>query len=228
MINAQGSSATFEAVVTGRFGILPNFFRSAQTAPELLEHLWGFAKAGYLDNPMPSIFKERLFVWLSRYCPMRYCIVRHVGFLLGKGHGFPAGDAAAGAQTIDQVINLLRRPSPWKRDMALVYASLVSAPAALEHWPEAGSRMEEEIFRAQPCCSLSPREATVPGGPSFTPWGFEIMNCSADASPLSALRITGRCFILRSNPKKICWNCSVATRNFPNCCWRIQRRIDLK
>ena len=112
MINTQGSSATFEAVVTGRFGILPNFFRSAQTAPELLEHLWGFAKAGYLDNPIPSIFKERLFVWLSRYCPMRYCIVRHVGFLLGKGHGFPAGDAAAGAQTIDQVINLLRRPSP--------------------------------------------------------------------------------------------------------------------
>ncbi len=156
MINTQGSSATFEAVVTGRFGILPNFFRSAQTAPELLEHLWGFAKAGYLDNPMPSIFKERLFVWLSRYCPMRYCIVRHVGFLLGKGHGFPAGDAAAGAQTIDEVINLLRRPSPWKRDMALVYASLVSAPAALEHWPEAGSRMEEEIFACAAVLFIEP------------------------------------------------------------------------
>lgn len=36
-----------------------------------------------LDNPMPAVFKERLFVWLSRFCPMRYCIVRHVGFLLG-------------------------------------------------------------------------------------------------------------------------------------------------
>jgi signal transduction histidine kinase len=144
--NSSNSGATFEAEVTSRFGILPNFFRSARAAPELLEQLWGFAKAGYLDNPMPSIFKERLFVWLSRFCPMRYCIVRHVGFLLGQGHGFPAGDAAAGTQTIEEVISLLRRPAPWKRDMAPVYASLGSAPGVIEHWPLPGSRMEDEIF----------------------------------------------------------------------------------
>ena len=95
MENNPYSSAMFDAEVAGRFGILPNFFRSAQAAPELLEQLWGFAKAGYLDNPIPAVFKERLFVWLSRFCPMRYCIVRHVGFLLGNEHGRAAGDAAA-------------------------------------------------------------------------------------------------------------------------------------
>ena len=58
----------YEAEVAGRFGMLPNFFRSAQAAPELIQQLWGFAKTGYLDNPMPSVFKERLFVWLSRFC----------------------------------------------------------------------------------------------------------------------------------------------------------------
>jgi signal transduction histidine kinase len=152
----QDSTVTFEADVAGRFGILPNFFRSARAAPELLEQLWGFAKAGYLDNPMPSMFKERLFVWLSRYCPMRYCIVRHVGFLLGKGHGCPAGDAAAGTQTIDEVVNLLRRPSPWKRDMALVYASLESAPSTLDHWPEPGSRTEDEIFACAAVMFIEP------------------------------------------------------------------------
>ena len=146
MENDSKSGTAFEADVTGRFGILPNFFRSARAAPELLEQLWGFAKAGYLDNPMPSVFKERLFVWLSRFCPMRYCIVRHVGFLLGGGHGRPAGDAAAGHQTIDEVIELLRRPSPWNRDMAPVYASLGAAPSALERWPAPGSRREDEIF----------------------------------------------------------------------------------
>jgi signal transduction histidine kinase len=139
------SSAAFEAEVTRRFGILPNFFRSARAAPELIEQLWGFAKAGYLDNPMPSVFKERLFVSLSRFCPMRYCIVRHVGFLLGEEHGRAAGDVAAGAQTIDEVIKLLRRPSPWKRDMAQVYASL-EAVGAIERWPDPGSRLEDEIF----------------------------------------------------------------------------------
>ena len=156
METTQGSRTEFEAVVIGRFGILPNFFRSAQAAPELLEQLWGFAKAGYLDNPIPSVFKERLFVWLSKFCPMRYCIVRHVGFLLGKGHGCPAGDAGAGTQTIEQVIGLLRRPSPWMRDMTQVYASLESAPSGFEHWPESGSRMEEEIFACAAMLFIEP------------------------------------------------------------------------
>jgi len=141
-----GSNTVFEADVTSRFGILPNFFRSAHAAPELIEQLWGFAKAGYLDNPMPSVFKERLFVWLSRFCPMRYCIVRHVGFLLGEAHGRAAGDANAQPQTLHEVITLLRRPSPWMRDMAPVYANLEAASRPDGRWPAAGSRLEDEIF----------------------------------------------------------------------------------
>jgi signal transduction histidine kinase len=146
MANDSGSSAAFEAEVVGRFGILPNFFRSARAAPDLLEQLWGFAKAGYLDNPMPAVFKERLFVWLSRFCPMRYCIVRHVGFLLGDRHGRAAGDCRAQPQTLDEVITLLRRPSPWNRDMALVYAQLDAWPASRDSWPSPGSDMEDAIF----------------------------------------------------------------------------------
>jgi len=141
-----GSSAAFEAEVIGRFGILPNFFRSARAAPELIEELWGFAKAGYLDNPMPSVFKERLFVWLSRFCPMRYCIVRHVGFLLGEAHGRAAGDANAQPQTVDQVVTLLRCPTPWMRDMAQVYVNLEAVPRLDGRWPAAGSQLEDEIF----------------------------------------------------------------------------------
>ncbi len=126
----------FEAEVAGRFGMLPNFFRSAQAAPELIRELWGFAKAGYLDNPMPAVFKERLFVWLSRFCPMRYCIVRHVGFLLGHRHGHAAGDASAVPQTIEQVVRLLRRPTPWQRDMTSIYGRLGEPAAVLEAWPD--------------------------------------------------------------------------------------------
>ena len=142
----NNSNAAFEADVTRRFGILPNFFRSASAAPELIERLWGFAKAGYLDNPMPSVFKERLFVWLSRFCPMRYCIVRHVGFLLGETHGRAAGDANAQPQTVNDVITLLRRPSPWMRDMTPVYVNLEAAPRPDGGWPAAGSPLEDEIF----------------------------------------------------------------------------------
>jgi len=44
--------------------------------PGLIDELWAFAKSAYLDSPLPSLFKERLFVYLSRFCAVRYCIVR--------------------------------------------------------------------------------------------------------------------------------------------------------
>src|SRR5678815_3930538 len=56
------------AEVLDRFGVIPNFFRLAADTPEITKNLWGFARFGYLDNPMPSLFKERLFVYLSRFC----------------------------------------------------------------------------------------------------------------------------------------------------------------
>jgi hypothetical protein len=67
--------------IATRFGALPNFFRLASGDPTIATNLWGFAQFGYLDNPLPSLFKERLFVYLSRFCDVRYCIARHVGFL---------------------------------------------------------------------------------------------------------------------------------------------------
>jgi hypothetical protein len=71
------------AEVKKRFRLVPNFFVSTPDAPEVIEKLWDFARAAYLDNPMPTLFKERLFVFLSRFCPVRYCLVRHCGFLVG-------------------------------------------------------------------------------------------------------------------------------------------------
>ena len=193
----------FEAEVAGRFGILPNFFRSAQAAPELIQQLWGFAKAGYLDNPMPSVFKERLFAWLSRFCPMRYCIVRHVGFLLGQSHGRAAGDAAAVPQTIDEIVGLLRRPSPWQREMEEVYALLEGLTAPIDTWPGSGTELEDAIFACaavmfvEPVRSERARRALVHAA-------FDASSFSAAAWPSSARRTTGRCCIRKSRPKMTC------------------------
>src|SRR5580698_6084469 len=106
---ALGSSGAFQRQVEERFGLVPNFFLSAGAAPGLTAELWRFAESAYLDNPLPSLFKERLFVHLSRFCRARYCIIRHVGFLVGLGR--PAGDAQAVPQTVEQVIELLSRPA---------------------------------------------------------------------------------------------------------------------
>lgn len=141
---ATNRLSSFYAEVTARFGILPNFFRSGSAEPELIQKLWSFAKAAYLDNPIPALFKERLFVSLSRLCPVRYCIVRHVGFLLGLGR--PAGDADAPPHSIGDVISLLKRSTPWNQDLRAVYAQLEALNTSLFVWPEPNTDLEELIF----------------------------------------------------------------------------------
>src|SRR6202789_4436512 len=106
--NSQSESTAAQELqrrVSERFGVLPNFFRLSPESPEIIEKLWGFAQAAYLDNPLPSVFKERLFVHLSRFCAIRYCIARHAGFLMGLGR--PAGDPTARTQSVTDVVRLL-------------------------------------------------------------------------------------------------------------------------
>ena len=150
------SELRFRREVTDRFGVLPNFFCSADAAPGLVEELWKFAKSAYLDNPLPSLFKERLFVHLSRFCEIRYCIVRHVGFLIGQGR--PAGDADAAPETIEQVIELLRRPLPEGAAFTQILERLerVSPGGRL---PEPRTECETDLFDALTIMFLSPRDA---------------------------------------------------------------------
>src|SRR5580698_7551097 len=112
----------FEREVAARFGLVPNFFRSAPDAPFVVHELWAFARAAYLDTPIPTLFKERLFVYLSRFCEVRYCITRHCGFLLGLGRA--AGDPDAQAMTISQVIRLLQRSVPTEEHISAALARL--------------------------------------------------------------------------------------------------------
>ena len=152
----QTSTLRFRREVTDRFGVLPNFFCSADAAPGLAEELWKFAKSAYLDSPLPSLFKERLFVHLSRFCEVRYCIVRHVGFLIGQGR--PAGDADAASETVDQVIEMLRRPLPEGPAFAKVLERLerVSLDGRL---PEPRSECETDLFDTLTIMFLAPPDA---------------------------------------------------------------------
>jgi signal transduction histidine kinase len=135
----------FEREVARRFDLVPNFFTSAPGAPEVIEKLWDFAKSAYLDNPIPSLFKERLFVYLSRFCEVRYCILRHCGFLLGYGHS--SGDPTVEVQTIAQAIQLLKKQTPWQRSDDSWLAALEASPN-IEVWPDSETELEDQIFAA--------------------------------------------------------------------------------
>jgi two-component system sensor histidine kinase UhpB len=145
--NAQSVTTTgsdLQRRVNERFGVLPNFFRLSPETPEITEKLWGFAEAAYLDNPLPSVFKERLFVHLSRFCAVRYCIARHTGFLIGLGR--PAGDKDARPESVVEVVRLLRRPIPRGPELKSRLSFCSQCPAPLVEMPTADTQMEDGLF----------------------------------------------------------------------------------
>jgi PAS domain S-box-containing protein len=142
--SVENTGSDLENRVQERFGILPNFFRLAPETPEITEKLWGFAEAAYLDNPLPSVFKERLFVHLSRFCAVRYCIARHAGFLMGLGR--PAGDPTVRTQSVADVVRLLRRPFPRGQELQSCLSLCAANPAPIVEMPMADTEMEDAIF----------------------------------------------------------------------------------
>jgi two-component sensor histidine kinase len=135
---------------------VPNFFASAQDAPEIIEKLWDFAKAAYLDNPIPSLFKERLFVYLSRFCEARYCIVRHCAFLVGRGHS--SGDPTVVVQSAGQAMKLLQTPPPWDRDLSFVQGR-PEALRAIKEWPAPETESEDWLIAAATLVFVEPARA---------------------------------------------------------------------
>ena len=159
--NAQSASTAapeLQRRVNARFGVLPNFFRLSPETPEITERLWGFAQAAYLDNPLPSVFKERLFVYLSRFCAVRYCIARHTGFLIGLGR--PAGDKNARAESVGDVVKLLRRPLPRGQELQSRLSFCSKSPAPLVEMPTADTQMEDGLFSLASHVFLQTADAT--------------------------------------------------------------------
>ena len=148
----------FQEDVAKRFGLLPNFFRLASADPTITANLWGFAQFAYLDNPLPSLFKERLFVYLSRFCDVRYCIARHVGFLVGLGS--PAGDAGTVPQTVEAVLPLLRKPLPHGEEMEPLLAICSGDEGFLSAFPAPDTPEEWALFACATHLFLQTPDAT--------------------------------------------------------------------
>jgi two-component sensor histidine kinase len=146
----------FEREVAARFGLVPNFFRSAPDAPFVIRELCAFAKSAYLDTPIPTLFKERLFVYLSRFCEVRYCITRHCGFLLGLGRA--AGDPNAQAMTINQVIRLLQRPVPTEERTSAALARLEAIVEPID-WPSPETSCDDDLLTCATVLFLQPARA---------------------------------------------------------------------
>ena len=156
MSSSYQPKAQFEQEIENRLGLVPNLFLSTPAAPEVLQQFWLEEQAAYLDNSLPSLFKERLFVYLSRFCDARYCVIRHAGFLLGQG--YPAGDRTAPPQSVADVMALLRYLPPHASHLQAALQVLLAAPGALTSLPQAGEPVEQALFMACGAIALAPEQ----------------------------------------------------------------------
>jgi hypothetical protein len=136
-IGGRPGSRSADAIVAeirARFGFVPPFFEPALQTPAVLENLWQQTLSAYVENPLPALFKEKLFAYLSRYCAVPYCIVCHSCALR------PLGMRA------EEVLRLLEAPPRVDEGIAAQLSLLAAQPAPLTEWPAAGSALEAALM----------------------------------------------------------------------------------
>jgi signal transduction histidine kinase len=155
-IDEPGALAAVQARIAGRFGLVPSFFMMACAEPPIVESMFSMVEFTYFDAPLPSLFKERLFVYVSRFCSVPYCMARHCAFLLGDGN--VSGDPDAEGVSVLEAVALLKTPFPdaAARDDLLV--ALRAVPGPLERWPAQGSALSETVLFAAAVVFVMPQE----------------------------------------------------------------------
>ncbi len=132
------TSEQIKAEIEQLFGFFPSFFQPMLDQPETLESLWQQALNDYVNNPLPAVFKEKLFARLSRFWATPYCLVTHSCMMRFLG------------QSAAEIARVLESPTPaTDADIEKPLQILAAAPAPLLAWPEPGSRLERALL----CCA---------------------------------------------------------------------------
>ena len=121
--------------VSGYFGYLPSWLVPDGENTQVLENLWQQTLAAYINNPLPELFKEKLFAYLSRYCSVPYCIVYHSCALKQLG------------MNGKQILQLLESSALTMAEIAKI--KVVAYTDALASLPEPDSWLEKAILS---CC----------------------------------------------------------------------------
>ncbi|MBR8836787.1 MAG: response regulator [Stigonema ocellatum SAG 48.90 = DSM 106950] len=123
-----------KAEIEAKFGFVPPFFAPAEKTPQVLENLWQQTLSAYVNNPLPTLFKEKLSAYLSRFCAVPYCMICHSCTLR------PLGMSA------QQVLELLESPPPAATDIDQHLKVLAELPNSLKVWPESNSKLETSLL----------------------------------------------------------------------------------
>jgi len=117
-----------------KFGFVPPFFGPAAQTPQVLENLWQQTLYAYVNNPLPTLFKEKLFAYLSRFCPVPYCLVSHCCSLYALG------------MQGREVLELLELSPPSQRDIDEHLLRLAAQPEVPQVLSELNSVIENSLL----------------------------------------------------------------------------------
>ena len=127
-------SEQITAEIEDKLGFVPPLFNPAAQTPQVLENLWQQTINAYANNPLPTLFKEKLFAYLSRFCPVPYCIVCHSCSLHALGmHG-------------SEVLELLESPPPTETDINEHLRLLAVQPEVLKILSELNEVIEKSLL----------------------------------------------------------------------------------
>ena len=129
--------------VKDRLGVYPDFFRVLEKDEVALRWVFDEAHYAYLEAPFPSLWKEKLFTYLSLFTENKYCVLRHAAFL--TGHGYPAGDRHSAVMSPADVRDLLLTPLPDFQQYAS-YLSYLETISRANAWPENDRSFDDAMF----------------------------------------------------------------------------------
>lgn len=121
-----------------KFGFFPPFFSPALETPKILENLWQQTLAAYVENPLPSLFKEKLSAYLSRFCPVPYCLVCHSCSLRELG------------MQAQEILTFLESAPPDKQEVDRHLHLLAAQEDVLKILSDLNSILQESLL----CCSI--------------------------------------------------------------------------
>jgi signal transduction histidine kinase len=116
------------------FGFVPPFFTTVQDNIELLDSLWHQTRVTYINNPLPPVVKEKIFIYLSYACNVPYDLRYHCILLNAQG--------VAG----DEISTLLHTPLPTEQEILQHVEYLQSIAQPLNAWPQQDMQMELVFF----------------------------------------------------------------------------------
>jgi PAS domain S-box-containing protein len=132
------TSRQISTEIEEKFGFFPPFFSPALETPKILENLWQQTLAAYVENPLPSLFKEKLSAYLSRYCPVPYCLVCHSCSLRELG------------MQAQEILTFLESVPPDKQEVEQHLDLLAAQEDVLKIISQLDSILQESLL----CCSI--------------------------------------------------------------------------